>query len=70
MAIETCTDCKKPFCVSEVTLAMPGTKEKEDIDCPYCHKLLRQQISNGFFRTSALTPEQEELYKQGRLKLD
>jgi endogenous inhibitor of DNA gyrase (YacG/DUF329 family) len=66
MAIETCPDCQKPFDVSEVSLGMPGTKEKEDINCPHCHKVLRQEISNGFFRTSALTPEQEELHKQGR----
>jgi hypothetical protein len=37
---------------------MPGTKERKDISCPHCGHTTTQ-ISNGFFRTSALSPEQE-----------
>lgn len=60
MDIERCsnTKCHRPFQVSEYKLQMPGTKEREDISCPYCgHTIAR--ISNGFFRTSGLLPEQE-----------
>lgn len=60
MEIERCNDakCHRPFQIFEYKLQMPGTKEREDISCPYCgHTITR--ISNGFFRTHALSPEQE-----------
>lgn len=60
MEIERCSNekCHRPFQVMEYKLQMPGTKEREDISCPHCGHTTTQ-ISNGFFRTSALSPEQE-----------
>jgi len=60
MSVERCVSlqCRRPFYVSEYHLQMPGTKEREDITCPYCgHTYTR--ISNGFFQTRALTQEEE-----------
>jgi len=60
MEIEGCsnTACRRPFEISEYGLQMPGTKEREDITCPHCgHTITR--ISNGFFRTHALSGEAE-----------
>jgi hypothetical protein len=40
---------------------MPGSKELEDITCPYCgHRI--QRTSNGVFRVHALSPQQETDY--------
>lgn len=60
MEIERCpnTSCSRPFEIRELGGAMPGSKEREDITCPYCgYRYTRS--SNGFFRTYALTAEQE-----------
>jgi DNA-directed RNA polymerase subunit RPC12/RpoP len=59
MDIEKCSnqECGKLFQLSEMKMAMPGTKEKEDISCPYCgHTITR--MSNGVFRTHELSEEQ------------
>lgn len=60
MSIERCEkpECKRPFSVSEYSLQMPGTKDREDITCPYCGYTYTQ-ISNGFFQTKALSPQEE-----------
>jgi DNA-directed RNA polymerase subunit RPC12/RpoP len=63
MNIERCSnaECRRPFEVSEFGGGMPSGKEKEDITCPFCsHTTLR--MSNGFFRTHALTVDQEAAY--------
>lgn len=61
--VERCLNprCRRPFSVSEVAGKMPGSKESEDIACPHCgHSFSR--MSNGFFRTSALSLEEEKRY--------
>jgi DNA-directed RNA polymerase subunit RPC12/RpoP len=66
MIIERCGNevCNRPFQVSEVGGQMPGTKEREDITCPYCgHTIMR--ISNGLFSTHALSAEQEAKFNAG-----
>jgi DNA-directed RNA polymerase subunit RPC12/RpoP len=61
MAIETCSNCGKPYDVAEIGGAMPGTREPEEITCPHCfHSYTRR--SNGTFQTSKLTHEQEVGY--------
>lgn len=60
MNIERCSSqaCRRPFDVSEFGGQMPGTKESEDITCPYCgHTITRR--SNGVFNTHALSVEHE-----------
>jgi len=60
MSIERCgnPECRRPFSVSEYSLQMPGTKEREDITCPNCGYTYTQ-VSNGFFQTKALSPQEE-----------
>ncbi len=61
MAIEKCESCGKPFKIIEFKLEMPGTKEKENINCPYCNYTV-QRTSNGYFITNELTEEQQKVY--------
>jgi len=61
MDIERCSKCKKLYEVVEYGGAMPGSKEKEDIICPYCG-FKYEEMSNGTFKTFKLTPEQEKGY--------
>jgi len=65
--VETCDKCSRPFSVSQIGGAMPGTKEPEEIHCPYpgCD-WFRTEMSNGSFITSPLTPEQEAEYRRIR----
>ncbi|MDD5652882.1 MAG: hypothetical protein PHT31_01805 [Candidatus Omnitrophica bacterium] len=65
MDIERCERCNRLYEVAEWGGAMPGTKEKEDIVCPYCG-FTYEKMSNGTFRTFKLTPEQEASYLKGR----
>ena len=60
MEIERCSNnaCLRPFGVSEIGGQMPGSKEREDITCPYCHHTITC-TSNGVFRTHALSSKQE-----------
>ena len=68
MSIEKCQSetCQKPFSVWEHQLAMPGTKEKEPITCPYCGHTI-QRTSNGWWNTEALTEQQQKDYEEGKL---
>ena len=42
---------------------MPSTKELEDISCPHCHHCYTE-ISNGVFRTNALSADEERAFDQ------
>ena len=48
------------------TVAMPGTKEKEPITCPYCHHTI-ERTSNGWWNTAPLTEQQQKDYEEGKL---
>lgn len=54
--IEKCKECGEKFHVVEHKLAMPGTKEIEDIECPYCNHTITRSTS-GSFRITALSEE-------------
>lgn len=62
--IEKCQSCKKPFKVIENKLGMPGTKEKEPIDCPYCNYTI-QRTTNGTWQTFPLTEEEQKNFLEG-----
>ena len=49
---------------------MPGTRESEEINCPYCYTTYATESSNGYFQTAALTAEQEAAYRKGDLNSD
>jgi hypothetical protein len=63
MNSERCSnpDCKRPYGIYQIGGQMPGTKELEDIVCPYCGHIT-QQMCNGSWQTFALTDEQEAKY--------
>lgn len=50
MRIEICKECNKRFSVTEMGAKLPGTKESEEIECPYCGYAFKER-SNGVFRT-------------------
>lgn len=50
----TCPKCGKPFHVQEFPMGVPGGKEKEDIDCPWCHTTVEQKMSDGWFFTTKI----------------
>ncbi|MDG3084725.1 hypothetical protein P7F88_00910 [Vibrio hannami] len=56
--IEKCSACNKKYEVSEIGGQMPGSKEPEEISCPYCGNTITRR-SNGAFRTHAL-PEDKQ----------
>lgn len=60
MEIEQCDkeDCRKIFTVSEIGGKYPGTKEREEINCPHCGRTVRTASSNGVFQTNTATAEQ------------
>ena len=33
-----CEHCGKEFRIHVTTMNVPGGKDKEEVDCPYCHK--------------------------------
>ena len=58
--VELCPSCKKKFEIKEFGGHMPGSKEREDINCPYNNCNYRYtRRSNGYFRTFEL-PENEQ----------
>lgn len=59
--------CGKPFSFRENNLGMPGTKEKEPIECPYsgCGHTI-QRTANGIWETSGLTEKQQSDFLAGR----
>lgn len=66
MAIEKCQSCTKLFKVWEHKLAMPGTKEKESITCPYCGHTI-ERMCNGWWNTAALSEQEQQGYLDGKL---
>lgn len=65
MDIERCSNSKsrRPFEISQIGGQMPGTKEPEDIRCPYCGHTI-QRMCNGVWQTHALTAEKEAEYNR------
>ena len=51
---QTCPFCGKEFHVHEFPMGVPGGKDKEDIDCPYCHKTVDQKMTDGWFDISKI----------------
>ena len=66
MAIEKCQSCEKPFEVWEHKLAVPGTKEKEPITCPYCRHTI-ERICNGWWNTADLSDQEQLDYLSNKL---
>lgn len=50
----TCAFCGKGFHVEEHPMGVAGSKDKEDIDCPWCGKTVSQKMTDGWFVTSKI----------------
>lgn len=46
-----CTECGKMFHVRVTTMNVPGGKDKEEVDCPYCHANNGYRMTSGFVYT-------------------
>jgi DNA-directed RNA polymerase subunit RPC12/RpoP len=63
MFICTCDKCGEIF-KAEDSGRMPGSKEKEPINCPFCGEHNGDHMVNGVWRCSKLLPEEEKRYKK------
>ena len=52
MENEICSNCEEEFFVVEISMGVPGGKEKENVKCPYCGNIERQSMTDGWFSTS------------------
>lgn len=61
MNIATCVNpkCGKKFSYTEISGGMPGTKESEEVDCPYCGTVAFTRRINGVFKTSKIEQDDE-----------
>lgn len=50
--IENCPYCGHQFYVDEEPMGVPGGKDLEDIDCPYCLKTVSKKMTDGIFHTA------------------
>lgn len=59
MANATCPnpECGKEFSFSIIGGGVPGGKELEELDCPYCGALVDKEMMSGSFVTSKIPPE-------------
>ena len=56
--VEKCSVCNKNYQVTKYGGGLPGTKEKEDIICPYCGNTITR-LSNGCFKTHPLPQDRQ-----------
>ena len=47
----TCSECGRRFRVKVTTMNVPGGKEREEVDCPYCHSNNGYRMTSGFVYT-------------------
>lgn len=62
MNIEICKndDCKKKFSYTQMGGNMPGTKESEEVRCPYCMTVAFSQRISGVFQSHEMDQDEEE----------
>lgn len=46
-----CSECGRRFRVQVTTMNVPGGKEREEVDCPYCHSNNGYRMTSGFVYT-------------------
>lgn len=51
---KVCSDCGKTFLVRVTTMNVPGGKDREEVDCPYCHANNGYRMTSGFVYTYKL----------------
>lgn len=47
----TCSECGMRFRVQVTTMNVPGGREREEVDCPYCHSNNGYRMTSGFVYT-------------------
>ena len=58
MQIETCDSCNRKYEVREIGGDVPGGKEKEPVECPYCGSTY-YQMTSGIYKTHALPKDKQ-----------
>jgi len=48
---QNCCECGRLFTVQVTTMNVPGGKEIEEVDCPYCHANNGYRMTSGFVYT-------------------
>lgn len=48
---KTCCECGRKFYVHVSTMNVPGGKDREEIECPYCHAYNGYRMTSGFVDT-------------------
>lgn len=56
---QKCSRCGKWFEVHVTTMGVPGGKEKEEVNCPYCHSEEGYRMTDGFVYTYKIEPQPE-----------
>ena len=46
-----CSECGRRLRVHVTTMNVPGGKEREEVDCPYCHSNNGYRMTSGFVYT-------------------
>ena len=46
-----CSKCSRKFHVQVSTMNVPGGKDREDVDCPYCGANNGYRMTSGFVST-------------------
>ncbi len=61
MEIEICKkpSCGKKFSYTQIGGNMPGTKESEEVRCPYCSTVAFSQKISGVFITSKMDQDEK-----------
>ena len=49
-----CSECGKKFHVQVSSMGVPGGKDKEEVDCPYCGANNGYRMTSGFVNTFKL----------------
>ena len=55
-----CSKCKKWFYVVEYPMGVPGGKDKEEYNCPYCLHENGYIMTDGYVRTEKIEPQPED----------
>lgn len=56
-----CKKCGKYFEVHITSMAVPGGKDKEEVNCPYCYTEAEARMTDGFVYTYKIEPQPEIL---------
>ncbi|WP_373418768.1 MJ0042-type zinc finger domain-containing protein [Brucella anthropi] len=56
--VQTCPNCKSLYTITEQSMGVPGGQDREPIYCPHCRHLVREEMTDGFWRTEKVSEDQ------------